>query len=51
MPNADEYERVLIKAEMGGLRSLRTNELDLLRRLYREVGARGNRARRLIDGK
>ena len=48
MATAEEYERVLRKAEFGG--KLNQQELDMLKRLYREVGERGNRARKIIDG-
>lgn len=50
MANAEEYERVLLKAETRGLGSLNSNELELLKRLLKESSSRGNRARKLIDG-
>lgn len=51
MPSSEEYERVLLKAEVAGFSSLTSQEVELLKRLYREAGSRGNRARRIIDGK
>ncbi|WP_156424552.1 hypothetical protein [Arthrobacter sp. EpRS71] len=50
MATNEEYDRVLLKAEMGGLSKLNQQELDLLKRMYKEMGARGNRARKVIDG-
>ncbi|GAA4977753.1 hypothetical protein WHI96_14555 [Pseudonocardia tropica] len=51
MANADEYERVLDKGEITGLGSLNGAERELLARMARESGSRGNRARRLLDGR
>jgi hypothetical protein len=51
MATAEQYERVLVKAESIGLGSLNKQELDLLKTLYKESGGRGNRARRVLDGK
>lgn len=51
MANAEEYERVLSKAELSGMANLNSQEKDLLKRMYKESGGRGNRARRIIDGK
>lgn len=50
MPNADEYDRVLDKAEIRGVPSLTPAEKEMLRRMTREPGSRGNRARRMLDG-
>lgn len=50
MANSDEYERVLLKAELGSPRDLTAHEKDLLERLTREVSERGNRARKIING-
>jgi hypothetical protein len=47
----EQYEAVLVKAEHVGLGSLTKQEVELLMRIYREAGSRGNRARRIIDGK
>ncbi|MGF1425593.1 hypothetical protein [Kitasatospora sp. LaBMicrA B282] len=51
MATKEQYEAVLVKAEHAGLGSLSKQELDLLMRIYRETGSRGNRARRVVDGK
>ncbi|MFC4033882.1 hypothetical protein ACFO3J_20705 [Streptomyces polygonati] len=51
MASAEEYERVIKKAEGIGLGSLTTRETELLKVLYKESGSRGNRARRVINGK
>lgn len=51
MATAAEYERVISKAEVAGLGSLNTQEMNLLKVLYKESGSRGNRARRVINGK
>lgn len=51
MANASEYERVLNKAEGMGLGSLDKREMELLNVLYKESGSRGNRARRVVNGK
>jgi hypothetical protein len=51
MANADEYERVISKAEGMGLGSLDAQEMQLMKVLYKESGSRGNRARRVINGK
>ncbi|MCM2422607.1 hypothetical protein [Streptomyces sp. RKAG293] len=50
MATAEEYARVLGKAELVGLGKLTKSELELLRRIYKESGPRGNRARKVIDG-
>lgn len=49
MATADEYEKVLTKAEMRGVGSLNSMEKDMLKRLLNESGPRGNRARRVLD--
>jgi len=51
MATAQQYEAVLFKAERLGLGSLSREEGELLARLYKEAGARGNRARKVIDGR
>lgn len=51
MATNEEYLAALVKAENFGLGTLTKQEVELLKRLYREAGARGNRARRVIDGK
>lgn len=48
MATAEEYEKVLGKAEMGG-GSLTSTEKDMLKRLLSESGARGNRARKILN--
>lgn len=50
MATAEEYDRVLLKAEVGGVSKLNKEEVALLQRLYKESGSRGNRARKIIDG-
>lgn len=50
MATKEEYERVLLKAEVSGISALKKDEIELLKRLVREAGARGNRARKLING-
>ena len=50
MANADEYERVLLKAELQGVSSLNSQDKELLNRLLRESGSRGNRARKIVNG-
>jgi hypothetical protein len=49
MATAEEYEKVLGKAEMRGVGSLSSVEKDMLKRLLSESGARGNRARKILD--
>lgn len=51
MATKGQYEAALVKAERLGLGSLKEQDLNLLMVLYRESGSRGNRARRVIDGK
>ena len=51
MATAQEYDRVLVKAENAGLGKLDKQELAMLMVLYKESGSRGNRARRVVDGK
>lgn len=50
MATAEEYDRILLKAEIGGISKLNKEEVALLQRLYKEAGSRGNRARKVIDG-
>lgn len=50
MATAEQYEAVLSKAERLGVGSLDKQQVELLYRLYREAGSRGNRARKVIDG-
>jgi hypothetical protein len=49
MASAEEYEKVLGKAEMRGVGSLTSTEKDMLKRLVNESGSRGNRARKILD--
>lgn len=51
MATAEEYETALRKAENLGVSSLTDAQMELLNKLYREAGSRGNRARRVLDGK
>jgi hypothetical protein len=46
----EEYERALLKAEISGLSSLRKDEVELLKRLVKEMSPLGSRARQLING-
>lgn len=46
---AEEYEAALIKAETLGLTKLKKPELELLKKLTKEAGSRGNRARKAIE--
>jgi len=48
MPGKDEYERVLVKAEIKGLASLSGNEKHLFEKLTKEGSSLGNRARKLL---
>ncbi|MDO8847284.1 MAG: hypothetical protein Q7W51_02700 [Coriobacteriia bacterium] len=50
MASAEEYDRVLLKAELRGAAALTAQEKELLKRLLSESGARGNRARKLVNG-
>jgi hypothetical protein len=50
MANAQEYDRVLAKAELRGVSSLNSQEKELFRRMLNEVGSRGNQARRILNG-
>lgn len=51
MATKEQYENVLVKAENFGLASLDKQQLQLLMTLYKEAGSRGNRARKVVDGK
>jgi hypothetical protein len=51
MASAAEYDRVISKAEGFGLGSLNKQEMELMKTLSKESGSRGNRARRVINGK
>jgi hypothetical protein len=46
----EEYERVLLKAEILGVSSMNKNEVELLKRLVKEISPLGSRARKLING-
>jgi len=50
MATKEEYERILLKAEVSGVSSLNKNEIDLLKRLVKEMSPLGSRARKLING-
>ncbi|MDQ1737026.1 MAG: hypothetical protein QOH56_3277 [Pseudonocardiales bacterium] len=47
---AQEYERVLLKADLSGLASLNSQEKEMLRRLVNQAGSMGNRARKTVNG-
>jgi hypothetical protein len=47
---AQEYERVLLKAELSGLALLNSQEKEMLRRLVNQAGSMGNRARKIVNG-
>ena len=49
MATAEEYEKVLGKAEMRGVGSLTSVEKDMLKRVLKESSSRGNRARKILD--
>lgn len=48
VPTKQEYERVVIKAEVRGLGSLNDTELHLLKKLVNEISDLGSRARKLV---
>lgn len=50
MATAQEYDRVLAKAELSGPSSLNSQEKELFKRMLNEAGSRGNQARRIING-
>lgn len=50
MATKEEYERVLLKAEVSGVSNLNKNEVDLLKKLVKEMSPLGSRARKLING-
>jgi hypothetical protein len=50
MATRGEYERVLLKAEVSGVGSLKRYEVDLLKRLVKEMSPLGSRARELLNG-
>ncbi len=50
MATKEEYERVLLKAEISGVSALSKNEVELLKRLVKEMSPLGSRARKLING-
>jgi hypothetical protein len=47
----EQYEAALVKAEEFGLASLSSAEMDLFKKLAKQVGALGNRARSVLEGK
>lgn len=49
MATAEQYEKVLGKAEMRGVGSLDSREKEMLKALVRESGSRGNRARKILN--
>lgn len=51
MATKEQYEAALSKGERAGIGSLDKQQLELVHKLYKEVGPRGNRARKIIDGK
>ena len=50
MPTKQDYERVLVKAEIRGVGALSSNELHMLKKLVNEMSQLGSRARKLVDG-
>ncbi len=44
----EQYEKVILKAEIQGLNALSKQEVDMLRRLAQQAGAMGNRVRNLL---
>ncbi|MEI5527800.1 hypothetical protein WB401_09875 [Streptomyces brasiliscabiei] len=44
----EQYEKVILKAEIQGLNALSKHEVDMLRRLAQQAGAMGNRVRNLL---
>jgi hypothetical protein len=50
MATAQEYDRVLGKAELSGFSSLNNNEKEMFRRMLKEISSRGNKARKLVNG-
>lgn len=51
MATAEQYEDALTRAERKGFKNLGRIDQDLIRRLEREHGPRGNRARKVLDAK
>lgn len=49
MATAEQYEKVLGKAEIRGVGSLDSHEKDMLKALLKESSSRGNRARRILN--
>ncbi|MDX6279897.1 MAG: hypothetical protein QOH03_968 [Kribbellaceae bacterium] len=49
MATEHEYEKALDKADARGWEALDSVEKDLVKRLMKETGHRGNRVRRLFD--
>jgi len=45
----DKYDKVLLKAEIKGISSLDKNELELFKKLVKEMSARGRKAARMLD--
>lgn len=50
MATAEEYERVLMKAETMGLGKLNNQEKELFKKMLKEMSSRGSRARKLVEG-
>ena len=51
MATKEQYEAALVKAEEFGLGSLNSVQMDLFKKLAKQAGATGNRARRVLEGK
>ncbi|MCH0561801.1 MULTISPECIES: hypothetical protein [unclassified Streptomyces] len=48
MATKEQYEKVILKAEIQGLNALSKQEIDMLRRLAQQAGTMGNRVRNLL---
>jgi len=48
MATKEQYEKVILKAEIQGLGALSSQEIDMLKRVAKQAGAMGNRVRNLF---
>jgi hypothetical protein len=51
MATAEQYEAALVRVEALGLSKVTKQEQELVKKLLREAGSRGNRARAAIEKK
>ena len=51
MATKEQYEAALVKAEEFGLTSLNPAQMELFKKLAKQAGALGNRARSVLEGK